>query len=174
VAVDPPARPHVHDTSALLDRISKLEAQCKNSTCDPSALLDRISKLEELCKSSSCYDLEVKVQALTTSVDVNKKEIDANRSRLAALEQQLKDVALGLQRITGAAEIMQKEVIGQNKKIGVLDQQGKDTALRIQRLESSSAALTTRIEETNETLKGKLHFRLRVDQSGRVVGVDAQ
>jgi len=140
--------------------------------------LAKITKLEELLtnlpQGGDCKDLAIKVKSLTETVDRNKLEIDKTRQRIDALEQRMKDNALGIQRIVGVVEIVQKEVIDQKKRIGELDQKSKDVILRIQRLETSAATLSTSINQNTDKLKGKLHFRLRVDQTGRVIGVESQ
>jgi len=105
---------------------------------------------------------------------INKAELAAFKKRMDMLEQKTKDNALGSQRNKGAIDILQKEVIAQHKAIIDLDQSRKESALRIERLEKSSIALKKSITETRETLKGKMQFRLRIDQSGRVTGVESQ
>jgi len=106
--------------------------------------------------------------------DINKKDLELLKQRMNDLEQGSKDNALGVQRNKGEVEILQKEVIAQHNKILSMDQSRKDSELRIQRLEQSTASLTKSITETKETLKGKLQFRLRIDQSGRVTGVESR
>jgi len=150
-----PDKPVSDDLDEILVRISNLEKQIAN-----------------LPQDGNCRDLAIKVQSLTGTVDRNKLEIDKNRQLIDALSDQLRDTNLGLQRTTGAVEVTQKEVIAQSKRIGELDKKSREATLRIQRLEQSTTALTTSMQQTQETLKGKMQFRLRFDQSGRVTGVE--
>jgi len=145
---DVPCRPHTHVTPEPVDL---------------TGILDRISKLEVQIANSDCTGLRV-------DIDTNKKDILANKKRLDELEQVVKNNTLGIQRIAGAVEITQKEVIQQGKIIGTLEQRGKDVVLRLKRLETSSTASTE--SSTQGAQKGKLHFRVRFDQAGRVIGVD--
>jgi len=132
---------------------------------DLSGILDRIGTLEVQITNSDCT-------GLATDIGTNKKDIVANKKRIDELEQKIKDNVLAIQRIAGAVEITQKEVIAHGKIIGTLEQRGKDVVLRIQRLETSSTASTE--SSTQSAQKGKLHFRVRFDQSGRVIGVEPQ
>ena len=174
------SNPNQGDTSGpCATRISTFIRSLTESPSLPapvsSEVLDRISKLEELIRNlpqdGNCKDLVIKVKSLTETVDRNKLEIDKNRQRIDDLDQRVKDNALGIQRTAGVVEIVQKEVIAQNKRIGELDQKSKDTVLRIQRLETSVTSFT-KSETTSGPQKGQLRFRLRLDQSGRVLGIE--
>ena len=137
--------------------------------CDLEPLLARISKLEQAIKDNTLETQRNKGGlAISTAGDA------AQKKRLDAVEQRTKDAALGLQRITGVVEVLQKEVETYRQQSGNSTQTGKDAALRIQRLEQSVATLTKTIQTTEAKLKGKLRFKLRVDQAGRVVGVESQ
>ena len=134
----------------------------------------RISKLEDqiasLPQDGNCRELVLQVHSLSGTVEANKKEIDLNRRNILDLDKRLKEVTLNAQRTAEAVEILQKEVIAQNERVGVLDNKGRDSLVRIQRLEQSTTASTTHIQQTPQ--RGRMQFRMRLDQSGRVIGVE--
>jgi len=105
------------------------------------------------------------------SVEINKKDIGLNKRRMDDIESALKEAALSIQRLSGAAEILHKEVISQKARLDVLEQKGKDSVLRIQRLEAASTKVTT-TEISTQPTRGTVQFRMRLDQSGRVIGVE--
>jgi len=148
---------------------------------DLSEALARISKLEDAIKSlpeTDCKEVVLQAQRAAAEAEKNKNELERQGKRIAGLETSMKDAQIALLRTTGAVETSQKGVILQKqnvdvlvKRINELELANKQARLRIQRIEQSTTALTSAVDSVQ---KGKLSFRLRVDQSGRVTGVEAR
>ena len=79
---------------------------------------------------------------------------------------------LGVQRNGNSLESTQKAILAHQKRIDAMEIKGRETILRIQRLEQTTSSHSAVIQNNTQTLKGKMQFRLRIDQSGRVIGVD--
>ena len=146
---------------------------------DLVSALDRISKLEKIIKSlpvTECKEVELQVQRVTAEAEKNKNELERQGKRLASLEDNLKAAQVAILRTTGAIETSQKGMILQKQNVDVLIKRireleiaNKRASLRIQRVEQSTTSLTTAVDKVQ---KGKLSFRLRVDQAGRVTEVE--
>ena len=131
---------------------------------DNSAILDRISKLE---------DLIANVKDGKDGAD-GKDGTSGQDTDCSELELKIQAIALGVQRNGDALELLQKAVLAQQSKLDVLEIKDREAVIRIQRLEQTVSSQSKSISTNSQTLKGKLRFRLRVDQSGRVIGVDPQ
>jgi len=122
-----------------------------------TTLLARISLLEQRMKSLPNCD----------GININKTAIAIHSKKIESLEKDLREARIELQRVMGVVETLSKEVITHNKSLGSVTAKNRDALIRIQRLEQSTTTLS-------ETLRGKMQFRLKIDQSGRVTGIDRQ
>ena len=122
-----------------------------------TSLLARISSLEQRMKEFPRCD----------GIGTNKTAITIHTKKIESLEMDLREVRSQLQLVLGAVETVQREVITHNKNLEYITAKNRDAIVRIQRLEQSTTALS-------KTMKGKMQFRLKIDQSGRVTGVDRQ
>ena len=100
-------------------------------------------------------------------ISINKTAITIHSKKIESLETDLREARVELQRVMGVVETLSKEVIIHNKSLGSLSANNRDALIRIQRLEQSTTTLSSK-------LRGKMQFRLRIDQSGRVTGVEPQ
>ena len=146
--------PNVTLITSLLKSLLETPSVKKQPPVVPAAidtsLLTRISALEQRMRElPNCDDITI------------------HTKKIASLEKEAREARIELQRVMGAVETMQKEVITHNKNLGSVTAKTRDASIRIQRLEQSTTALS-------KTMKGKMQFRLKIDQSGRVVGVDSQ
>jgi len=122
-----------------------------------TSLLARISSLEQRMRELPKCD----------GISHNKTAITIHTKKIESLEMDLREARSKLQQVMGAVETIQREVITHNKNLGSVTAKNRDALIRIQRLEQSTTALS-------KTMKGKMQFRLKIDQSGRVTGVDHQ
>ena len=122
-----------------------------------TSLLARISLIEQRMKALPNCD----------GISINKTAIAIHSKKIESLETDLREARIGLQRVIGVVDTMSGEVITHNKSLGSLSAKNRDTLIRIQRLEQSTTTLPSK-------LRGKMQFRLRIDQSGRVTGVEPQ
>jgi hypothetical protein len=174
--IHPTLKPLGGDTSGpcatrIANFILSLTGSPSPSDPEPDTdLLGRISKLEDaLANLSDGADGQ---DGADGDCEISNKNIIANKERIDELEQRIKDIVLGVQRNAGAIEISQEAILVHQGRLDVLEQKGKDSILRIQRIEGTLSMHSKVIESNQQTLKGKVQFRLRIDQSGRVIGVD--
>jgi hypothetical protein len=111
-----------------------------------------------------------------TLVNLPDKQLELQAKRITALEGRLKEAELGLQRTNGAVEVNAKGVELNTKTLEELYESTRNLTLATQRLdkrisisEKSTTALTTAVRQVQQ---GKVSFRLKIDQSGRVTGVE--
>lgn len=110
-------------------------------------------------------DIRARLDALENGVKINKDEIELHDQRIKAIEERTRENTISIQRVVGVVESLQKEVVQSGGGVETLTTQNRDLDVRVRRVEQSTATLSN-------TLKGKMQFRLRIDQSGRVIGVD--
>jgi hypothetical protein len=113
-------------------------------------------------------DIRARLDALEskiTGVKINKDEIGLHGKRIASIEKVARENTILIQRVVGSVESLQKEVVRDGKSVDTLTTENRELKIRLQRLEQTSTVLS-------DTLKGKMQFRVRIDQSGRVIGVD--
>lgn len=161
---DPVQEPELNLTP-LLDRITALETrepELEFAPLELAPLLARISELEKL---------PLQLQTLSAIVAANSGDISALRTRTIDLETQARAHALDLQSISSVVEVLNKEVIAVTAFTLELEKVHRASALRIQQLELSTSTLMTSSSSSGAT-SGKVNFRLRVDQSGRVISVE--
>ena len=105
------------------------------------------------------------LESKIAGVKVNKDEIELHDKRIEAVEAIARENTILIQRVVGAVESLQKEVAFDGKKVDSMSTKTRDLVVRMQRIEQTTTSL-------NNTLKGKMQFRLRLDQAGRVTGVE--
>jgi hypothetical protein len=113
-------------------------------------------------------DIRARLDALESKiagVKINRDEIELHGTKIEALERVARENTILIQRVVGSVESLQKEVVRDGKSVDTLTTENRELKIRLQRLEQTSTALS-------DTLKGKMQFRVRIDQSGRVIGVD--
>ena len=110
-------------------------------------------------------DIRARLTALEGNAKINKDEIELHGKRIAAIEGTARENTILIQRVTGVAESLQREVVQNSGAVDALSTKTRDLTIRVQRMEQTTTTLSN-------TLKGKMQFRLRIDQAGRVTGVE--
>jgi len=105
------------------------------------------------------------LESQIAGVKINKDEIELHDGRISANEKRSRENTILIQRVVGAVESLQKEVVRNGKEVDTLSTKTRDLAVRMQSIEQTATTLS-------DTMKGKMQFRLRLDQDGRVTGVE--